>query len=66
MKIELEAPLHSSFRVQQIAGMFDVPLAEKWRNVDFHGAGSNKRNTNFPTVKDSSQRAVASFEYRGG
>lgn len=29
MKIELEAPLHSSFRVQQIAGMFDVPLAEK-------------------------------------
>lgn len=40
--------------------------SEKWRNVDFHGAGSKKRNTNVPSYKDSSQRAVASFEYRGG
>ena len=29
MKIELSCPIHSSFRVQQIAGMFDVPTAKK-------------------------------------
>lgn len=29
LKIDLSAPLHNSFRVQQIAGMFDVPLPEK-------------------------------------
>jgi len=27
--LHLSVPLHNSFRVQQIAGMFDVPLAEK-------------------------------------
>ena len=31
MQIEIinECPLHDSFRVQQVAGMFDVPLQEK-------------------------------------
>jgi GNAT superfamily N-acetyltransferase len=29
LTLNLSAPLHNSFRVQQIAGMFDVPLAEK-------------------------------------
>jgi GNAT superfamily N-acetyltransferase len=29
--ISLECPIHNSFRVQQVAGMFDVPLAEKAR-----------------------------------
>src|SRR5262245_15180950 len=29
LTLNLTAPLHNSFRVQQIAGMFDVPLVEK-------------------------------------
>lgn len=29
--VRLACPLHDSFRVQQVAGMFDVPLAEKLR-----------------------------------
>jgi len=29
MQFTLSCPVHSSYRVQQIAGMFDVPLAEK-------------------------------------
>ncbi len=29
--IQLECPVFDSFRVQQVAGMFDVPLAEKLR-----------------------------------
>ena len=29
--VELTCPVHESFRVRQIAGMFDVPLAEKLR-----------------------------------
>ena len=29
LEIINECPLHDSFRVQQVAGMFDVPLAEK-------------------------------------
>jgi ABC-type ATPase with predicted acetyltransferase domain len=29
MKIELSCPIHSSFRVQQVAGMFDVPVSKK-------------------------------------
>ncbi|HTQ40328.1 MAG TPA: GNAT family N-acetyltransferase [Pirellulales bacterium] len=29
--VELECPVFDSFRVQQVAGMFDVPLAEKMR-----------------------------------
>ena len=29
MKIELSCPIHSSFRVQQVAGMFDVPVSQK-------------------------------------
>jgi GNAT superfamily N-acetyltransferase len=32
-KILLSCPVHSSFRVQQIAGMFDVPVAEKAERV---------------------------------
>src|SRR3954453_20308130 len=28
-KITVACPIHDSFRVQQVAGMFDVPLAEK-------------------------------------
>jgi GNAT superfamily N-acetyltransferase len=28
-EIEVTCPIHDSFRVQQVAGMFDVPLAEK-------------------------------------
>jgi GNAT superfamily N-acetyltransferase len=31
VKINLECPVFNSFRVQQVAGMFDVPLAEKLR-----------------------------------
>jgi len=29
MKIELSCPIHTSFRVQQVAGMFDVPVSKK-------------------------------------
>jgi len=29
--VELTCPVHESFRVRQVAGMFDVPLAEKLR-----------------------------------
>ena len=29
MQLTLSCPVHSSFRVQQIAGMFDIPLSEK-------------------------------------
>ncbi|BBO36206.1 GNAT family N-acetyltransferase [Lacipirellula parvula] len=29
LEINVECPVHDSFRVQQVAGMFDVPLAEK-------------------------------------
>src|SRR5688572_8607126 len=29
LQIKVECPVHDSFRVQQVAGMFDVPLAEK-------------------------------------
>ncbi len=29
MHVSLSCPVHDSFRVQQVAGMFDVPLAEK-------------------------------------
>lgn len=29
--VTVECPVHDSFRVQQVAGMFDVPLAEKLR-----------------------------------
>ena len=29
VEIENACPLYDSFRVQQVAGMFDVPLAEK-------------------------------------
>ncbi len=29
--VQLECPVFDSFRVQQVAGMFDVPLAEKLR-----------------------------------
>lgn len=29
LDLTLQCPVHSSFRVQQVAGMFDVPLAEK-------------------------------------
>ena len=28
-EVEVDCPLHDSFRVQQVAGMFDVPLAER-------------------------------------
>src|SRR5437868_6025542 len=28
-KVTVACPIHDSFRVQQVAGMFDVPLAEK-------------------------------------
>jgi GNAT superfamily N-acetyltransferase len=31
LTLNLSCPLHNSFRVQQIAGMFDVPLADKLR-----------------------------------
>jgi GNAT superfamily N-acetyltransferase len=31
IEIEVECPLHDSFRVQQVAGMFNVPLAERLR-----------------------------------
>ena len=33
MQITLSCPVFSSFRVQQVAGMFDVPLAEKAERV---------------------------------
>jgi ABC-type glutathione transport system ATPase component len=33
MKIELSCPIHSSFRVQQIAGMFDVPVVKKAEQI---------------------------------
>ena len=33
MKIELSCPIHSSFRVQQVAGMFDVPVAKKAEQI---------------------------------
>lgn len=29
MKLELDAPVYNSFRVQQVAGIFDVPVSEK-------------------------------------
>ncbi len=29
--VVVECPIHDSFRVQQVAGMFDVPLTEKSR-----------------------------------
>ena len=29
LEVEVECPVHDSFRVQQVAGMFDVPLAER-------------------------------------
>lgn len=29
IEVEVDCPVHDSFRVQQIAGMFDVPLAER-------------------------------------
>lgn len=29
LKVTVSCPVHDSFRVQQVAGMFDVPLAEK-------------------------------------
>ena len=36
MRFTLSCPVHSSYRVQQIAGMFDVPLAEKAeRTIEF-------------------------------
>ena len=31
INVQLECPVFDSFRVQQVAGMFDVPLAEKLR-----------------------------------
>lgn len=31
IEVQLECPVYDSFRVQQVAGMFDVPLAEKVR-----------------------------------
>lgn len=31
--VELECPVHDSFRVRQVAGMFDVPLEEKARRI---------------------------------
>ncbi|HZZ27165.1 MAG TPA: GNAT family N-acetyltransferase [Pirellulales bacterium] len=31
INVELECPVYDSFRVQQVAGMFDVPLAQKVR-----------------------------------
>ncbi len=31
IEVQLECPVFNSFRVQQVAGMFDVPLAEKVR-----------------------------------
>jgi GNAT superfamily N-acetyltransferase len=33
LNIELECPLHDSFRVQQVAGMFDVPVAQRMRET---------------------------------
>ena len=33
MKIELSCPIHSSFRVQQVAGMFDVPVSKKAEQI---------------------------------
>ena len=33
MKFTLECPIHDSFRVHQIEGMFDVPLSEKARQT---------------------------------
>ena len=29
INVTVSCPIHDSFRVQQVAGMFDVPLAEK-------------------------------------
>ena len=29
LNLSLSSPVHNSFRVQQIAGMFDVPLADR-------------------------------------
>ena len=31
INVQLECPVFDSFRVQQVAGMFDVPLADKVR-----------------------------------
>ncbi|HVW37502.1 MAG TPA: hypothetical protein VHB99_09355, partial [Pirellulales bacterium] len=31
LETTVECPMHDSFRVQQLAGLFDVPLAEKCR-----------------------------------
>ena len=42
MQITLSCPIHSSYRVQQIAGMFDVSLAEKAeRTLQFEAPPSN-------------------------
>lgn len=41
--VVVSCPVHDSFRVQQVAGMFDVPLAEKW---------SNKYSVELPDVSE--------------
>ncbi|MEO1497498.1 MAG: GNAT family N-acetyltransferase [Planctomycetota bacterium] len=40
VEVEVECPVHDSFRVQQVAGLFDVPLAERsveWFEVELPG-----------------------------
>ena len=33
LEVTVQCPIHDSFRMQQVAGMFDVPLADKATEV---------------------------------
>lgn len=39
VEAEVSCPVYDSFRVQQVAGMFDVPLGERVREICRRGAG---------------------------
>ncbi len=42
LEVTVECPVHDSFRVEQVAGMFDVPLAQRTGAVPRRRAGTGR------------------------